>query len=179
MIALIAATAICAAAVPIAGAVLAVAFALLWTLTARESHELLEHGLRTYHAPPVARACDCMVALVRHARRFVGEPSRAALVDSALAFAFFGLIVAAIAVLELQKHAPHLTGDGVGVGVATGVAGWHIALELTHEPERLARYRGGQRGPSAGAGCSPRCCWPSSRSFSSSKKPASCPTSHS
>jgi hypothetical protein len=139
LIALIAATALGAAAFPVAGAVLAVAFAALWALSARESRALLRDGLHAYHAPPFARACDCAAALARHGFAFARRRSLRALADALLALGFFALIVASIALLETQKHAPHLA--NAGVGLATGIAAWHTALELTHEPDRLARYR--------------------------------------
>jgi hypothetical protein len=145
LIALIAATVLAAAAVPVAGAVLAAAFAGLWAFSAHESRALLQEGLHAYHAPPFARACDCATALARHCVAFARRRSLRSLTDALLAFGFFGLIVGSITLLEVEKHAPHLAHSGVGLAV--GIVGWHIALELTHEPDRLARYRRGPEPP--------------------------------
>ena len=122
------------------GAVLAVVFAAAWAFTERQTHSLLTGGLHRYHAPPLARAGDCVLAIARHGAAFVRSPSRRSAEDTLLALAFFALILGSVAILELKKHAPHL--EDTALGLAIGIVAWHIALELPHEPDRRARYRG-------------------------------------
>lgn len=118
---------------------LAVVFVLLWVRAEGEQRALLEQGFGRYHAPPLARASDFALTLVRSSLAFFRKPGRRSIEDTILSVAFFLTLIAPILGAKLFSKTPEL---GDPLALAIGIVGWEVALELSHYPERLAAYRG-------------------------------------
>lgn len=142
VIALLAATALVAPVSATAGAAIGLVLAAVLALIPAGARARLAGDLGRYHAPPLARACDCLLAAARHGAAWVARRRATDLVDLLSALAFFALIAAAIALLEADKHEPNLRGSAAGL--ALGIVAWHLVLEVVHAPQRLAHYRGGE-----------------------------------
>jgi hypothetical protein len=105
----------------------------------RKHRALLEQGFSRYHAPPLARASDFAVTLVRCSLAFLRKPGRRNIEDTILSVAFFLSLITPILGAKLFSKTPEL---GDPFALAIGIIGWEVALELSHYPERLAAYRG-------------------------------------
>jgi hypothetical protein len=106
----------------------------------------VSEGFSTYHEPPLARAADCGVGVVRHGLAAIRQRSGRDAVDMLMALAFVLLIFLPLLAVKLASHHHGL---GNPLGVTIGVIVGDLVLELQHVPGRLARYRGAaqQHGP--------------------------------
>ncbi len=118
---------------------------VIMRLRADEWLEVSE-GFSIYHEPPLARAADCTVGVLRHGLAAVRRRSAKHAVDMLMALAFVVLIFVPLLVVKLASHHHGL---GNPLGVTIGVIVGDLVLELQHVPGRLARYRGAtqQHGP--------------------------------
>lgn len=122
-----------------------IALVTVITRLRREEWTAVSSGFARYHEPPLARAADCTVGVVRHLRDAIADRSARHAVDALMCAGFVLLIVMPVLLVKLASHDESL---GNPLELTIGIVLGDLMIELQAAPSRLLRYRGKPEQPS-------------------------------